>query len=799
MPRISLQYKIGFLLFIAVGSVISIGYLSYQSISSIVSSIHVKTKPDYTLITLKEIALELERAENSIRIYTFSKDENTLHPYYEVIFSIDKKLNALRKNNPDNTILLTRIDTINWLIDEKYVLWSRMIKLHETDSTHGKLASLSNELMKIDTLSKNQQQQTLFERLFKSTVEEPIVDHKELAEKINTVEDEDEQRNIQLRNEEQKLARTNRKITSRFYALMVELEKAEKAEFEERAVNADILAKQTYRWLAFFMIAVTLLALIVVFIVARYTKKTIASQQLLERSKLEAERLAQIKEIFTANVSHEIRTPLNAIYGFLEQVELNSLEEENREKIKVIKTASGNLLRIVNDVLDFSKLQSGKLMLERRHYAIRAIIDEIFLLFSESAAKNNSTLQIHIDPDVTEAYIGDPYRLQQILVNLVSNAIKFTRNGKIEIDVYEESKTKKKANLVIRIIDTGIGIASDKLEAIFEDYTQGEAGTTQMYGGTGLGLSIVRKIILLFGGTITVESRLNAGSAFTCRIPQEIGDPSLVHTEDSVFMAVPPIELQQYCILIADDEPYNRLLLKTILNKWQMPFEEALDGLDAIEKIKSDRFQLALLDIRMPGIDGIKAAGFIRNSLKKPLDEFPIIALTAAYSYEECQIYKESGFNDVIRKPFSESELLHVIISQLKLISLVPPVRVTSTKSPEKAEGNLNLSELYKISNNDETFVREMLETFVKSYHQGLKQIDDKLEVHEYEEVAEVAHKICSPCRHLGADELYRLTKKLESDCRNIDPNNNISKLVVDLKSEFLRVEQQINNKFVES
>ncbi len=794
MPKISLQYKIGFLLFIAICSVVSIGFLSYKSLSSIVSSIHVDAKPDYTLVTLKEIALELEKAENSIRVYTFSKDEKNLKPYYEVIFLIDNKLNSLRKNNPDNEILLARIDTINWLIEEKYVLWSRMIKLHEGDSTQGKLESLSNELLKIDTLSKNQQEQSLFERMFRANEEDPIVDHKELAEKINAVEIEDEERNIQLKNEELKLARTNRKITSRFYALMVELEKAEKAENEDKAVHANQLANQTYLWLGFFMIAVTLLALIVVFTVHRYIKKTIASQRALEQSKQEAERLARVKEIFTANVSHEIRTPLNAIYGFLEQVDMNSLEVENRDKLRVIKTSSENLLRIVNDVLDFSKLQSGKLVLEKTPYAIRSVIDEIFLLFNESAAKNHTALHIHVDPDVTEAYNGDPYRLRQVLVNLVGNAIKFTCNGKIEIDVYEEYKTRTKAQLIIRVSDTGIGIAPDKLEVIFDDYTQGEAGTTQKYGGTGLGLSIVKKIITLFGGTIKVESRLNAGSAFTCRIPQEIGDASEIIDVSTGIITEPPKELDQYRVLIADDEEYNRLLLKTILKKWRMPFEEAINGIDAIEKIKSNRVQLALLDIRMPGIDGMKAARFIRENLKKEPKDLPLIAITAAYSYEECEIYKKEGFNEVIRKPFSEIELLKIIVHLLNLTAHSAPAPAAVQKTQEKTIGKLNLNELYRISDNDEVFVREMLETFVKSYQQGLRQIDEKLEINEYHEIAELAHKICSPCRHLGADELWRLTKKLENECKSDVQNNNISKLVVDLKDEFIEVERLIND-----
>jgi signal transduction histidine kinase len=450
MPKINLQYKIGFLLFVAVIIVLSIGYLSYRSLSSIVSSIHVDAQPDYTLIRLKEISLELEKAENSIRLFTLSKDENHLNPYYKAIFRIDEKISLLKNNNPDDSALLAGIDSISWLIGEKYLLWSRLVKLYETDSTKGKLISLSNELMKIDTIKKNYEQQSLFKRLFKSREKELLVDHKELAEKVTAVETETEQLNKRLREEELKLARTNSRLTTRIYALMQELEKAKRTEIANKAEDANQLAQKTYLWLLFFLIAVLVLALIVVFIVARYIRKTIASQKALIKSKLEAERLARIKEIFTANVSHEIRTPLNAIYGFLEQVDMDSLEKENREKLKVVKTSSENLLRIVNDVLDFSKLQSGKLILEKTHYSIRSLLNEIFLLFNESALKNHSTLQLIIDPDVSEAYFSDPFRLKQVLINLVGNAIKFTRNGKIVIDIYEEKKVGESIELIIR-------------------------------------------------------------------------------------------------------------------------------------------------------------------------------------------------------------------------------------------------------------------------------------------------------------------------------------------------------------
>jgi CheY-like chemotaxis protein len=302
-------------------------------------------------------------------------------------------------------------------------------------------------------------------------------------------------------------------------------------------------------------------------------------------------------------------------------------------------------------------------------------------------------------------------------------------------------------------------------------------------------------MLTLYGGSIRVESRLNQGSTFTCRIPQETGNPSEIKDEAVVVAIEPPEELSRYPVLIADDEEYNRLLLKTILKKWNMPFEEAVNGIDAIEKLKSNWFKIALLDIRMPGIDGLKAARFIRETLKKQSQDLPLIAITAAHSAEECEAYKKEGFDEVVQKPFSENELLRIIIPLLNLTSTTKHTREITPRETERTEGKLDFSELYHISNNDEVFVREMLDTFIKSYQQGLKSIDEKLDAQQYFEVAEVAHKICSPCRHLGANELWRLTKKLESECKNDVQNSNISKLVASLKNEFSEVEKQINRK----
>jgi signal transduction histidine kinase/CheY-like chemotaxis protein/HPt (histidine-containing phosphotransfer) domain-containing protein len=854
MKNISLQVKIGILLFLAIVIVVSIGFISYRSMQAIVASITSGAKSDYTLISLKDISLELEKAENNIRLYSLSKSGKNLNHYYEALDAIDGMIVTL-KANTNNSQLFSTLDTLNHLILEKQYIWNEMLMINKDDVLAERLKSLSDTLLRRDTLSRyielndtivqiekhedlvneedTDEEPGFFQRLFgKKTIthddEEvsPIhaeaedegselaeavrdtidtvglaainrINPKEIADMISEVGIVDKQLTIRLRKEEIKLAETNSRLTEKFYLIMEELEHIQQKKIEQKAIMADGLARRTYLWLTFFCAAVSLLAVIVLFTVARYIRKSISYQKALEDSKKEAERLARAKEIFTANVSHEIRTPLNAIYGFLKQIDTESMGAENMEKIQVIQSSSENLLRIVNDVLDFSKLEAGKIIAEKVAFDLREILNEAYILFKNQALRNNSTLVIALSKSVSKVHVGDPYRLKQVIFNLLSNAIKFTQHGKITVHADQINLKGWRVELILTVSDTGIGIAPEKTAIIFEDYMQAEAGTTQRYGGTGLGLSIVKKILDLIGGSIRVESKLNAGSKFTCRIPLEVGKITQLKRTIDHKTRDHQEQLKHLRVLIADDEEYNRKLLKTLLKKWNMDYEEATNGLEAIEKLKTGTFALALLDIRMPALDGQKTARFVRESLKKTREQMPLIAITAAAGKAERERYIHEGFNEVICKPFDENELLNVMINLLvkQGKSKNPGMQITKKST---YTGTIDFEELMHISNNDMGFVKEMLEIFVASFRDGIKTFDKSLAEKDYHNIAETAHKIASPCRHLGAGELLKLAKEIETRSEDGQQSENISALINSLKTEFKTVEMQILNKLAE-
>ncbi len=339
-----------------------------------------------------------------------------------------------------------------------------------------------------------------------------------------------------------------------------------------KALAANQLAGKTYIWLAMFSVSGTLLAILVMFIIVRYVRKTHAYQIALKNSKDEAEKLARTKEMFMANMSHEIRTPVTAISGFTEQLLHEPFDENTTRTLKIIKSSSDHLANIINDILDFSKLQNGKLVLEKVHFSIRQILEDVYVLFERQAIRNNTMLSYSLSPDTPPVLLGDPYRLKQIMINLVSNSVKFTKNGKVHFTVKGIKKQSGEIELVMEVIDTGIGIDESKINFIFEDFTQEEMSTTRKYGGTGLGLSIVKKLVELHNGTIDCKSRKNQGTQITCHIPY-----LTVMKNRLKVMLIPPLyipeEIRNLKILIVDDEEYNRLLFKTILDRWKIKYQ----------------------------------------------------------------------------------------------------------------------------------------------------------------------------------------------------------------------------------
>lgn len=384
------------------------------------------------------------------------------------------------------------------------------------------------------------------------------------------------------------------------------------------------------------------------------TDRKEAEKQLLE-SKQYAEKLAKTKSEFLSNMSHEIRTPMNAIIGLTEILLKRDFKDQDLENLKAIKYSADNMLVIINDILDFSKIEAGKLNFENIDFDLDFLLNNLNNTFNPKAEQKKITFAIEKDEKIPPFLKGDPYRLNQILVNLIGNAIKFTFEGGVTVKVHLISDLPK-LHLSFDVIDTGIGIPESKKDEIFESFTQAYTSTTRNFGGTGLGLAITKRLTELQGGELNITSAVGEGSNFSVRLKFTEGAPvSMEPTEVDLHEDKNPLE--GINILVAEDNPVNQMLIRQVLSKWSVRFEVVDNGQDAVDFLKTHQFDIILMDLQMPVLDGFSATEQIRAQ-GGDQSAIPIIALTADALQETKQKIKESGLNDLITKPFKAEELL---------------------------------------------------------------------------------------------------------------------------------------------
>ena len=377
----------------------------------------------------------------------------------------------------------------------------------------------------------------------------------------------------------------------------------------------------------------------------------------LERAK--ALKAANAKSEFLSNMSHEIRTPMNAILG-LSDILLGADEFEGRnlENLKSIKYSAENLLIIINDILDLSKIESGKLSFEKMNFSMYAKMENFKKVMNFKASEKEIELKVIVDKSTPEYLKGDPYRLNQILINVAGNAIKFTRKGNVTVSVKSFFNDGKITWLQFDIIDTGIGIPKKALSKIFESYTQAYTDTTRLFGGTGLGLTITKKLVEFQNGEISVESEIGKGTKFTIKLPFELGE--VVKEESLEEIKANEEDIDGMKVLIVEDNVINQLVIKQVLKGWKCNYDIADNGEEAVDLFRDNEYDIILMDLQMPKMNGFEATNEIRK-LEKDNEHIYIVALTADAFPDTKKRVLKSGFSDFITKPFKPKDLLNVL------------------------------------------------------------------------------------------------------------------------------------------
>jgi PAS domain S-box-containing protein len=518
--------------------------------------------------------------------------------------------------------------------------------------------------------------------------------------------------------------------------------------------------------------------------IAQDITKEIEAEKSLKNSKEMAENLNIQKDNFIANMSHEIRTPIHAILGFTELLLEQEDEPSKKSYLESVKTAGDNLLFVINDILDLSKIEAGIIQLEKEPFDLITIVKNVFSILHLKAHQKKISFKYHIDPEVNSHLEGDKNRLSQILINLLGNAIKFTASGSVTLYITRLKKKKEITTLQFKVVDTGIGIPEGKIESIFDRFSQAEENTSRTFGGTGLGLNISHQLIERQGGKISVESEPGKGSVFSFYLPFKIGTWQPI-TKETYSYTIPAI-IRKANILLCEDNELNQRLIKAILSEKGYKIDLAENGEKGIDLFKNNNYDLVLMDIQMPFMDGYETTRTIRQTLQSKI---PIVALTANFMIAEKTKCLQIGMNDYLSKPFSKEDLMQKVD---RWLTETAENQAKAKKMALQKFPILSLETLQELSGGNKEFENEMICLFLDQ----AKKMNEELKIFSSENdilgIRSTAHKMKTSFGIIGADQKF-LNELENLPENNLNPNE-LFKILASLENQLNEIYRILNN-----
>jgi len=502
-----------------------------------------------------------------------------------------------------------------------------------------------------------------------------------------------------------------------------------------------------------------------------------------ERATITAENAVKAKQQFLSNMSHEIRTPMNAIIGFTKVVLKTELNSKQKEYLNAIKLSGDSLIVLINDILDLAKVDSGKMVFEKIPFKMVSSISAMLHLFETKIQEKNLVLIKKYDNRIPDVLLGDPVRLHQIILNLVSNAVKFTSKGEITVNVNLLNEDEENASIEFSVTDTGIGITENKIVKIFENFQQASSTTSRLYGGTGLGLAIVKQLVESQGGQISVKSILGKGSTFSFILNFQKTTEAVDSETEIIDLDT---EIKNIKVLVVEDIALNQLLMKTLLDDFGFERDIAANGKIAIEKLQAKSYDIILMDLQMPEMNGFEATEYIRNTLNSRI---PIIALTADVTTVDLAKCKAVGMNDYLAKPVDERLLYSKIVGLVKKTN--PPGIVLKTSEPaEKTEAKgkkercIDLAYLFNITKSDPKLMMEMISLYLEQTPPLIKTMKKSLENKDWKTLHAAAHKMVPSFSIMGiSPDFEHMAKKVQEYATTLNQEEEINDMILQLEN----------------
>nr|WP_262709539.1 ATP-binding protein [Flavobacterium caseinilyticum] len=512
-----------------------------------------------------------------------------------------------------------------------------------------------------------------------------------------------------------------------------------------------------------------------------------------ENATIIAENAVKAKQQFLSNMSHEIRTPMNAIIGFTKVVLKTELSAKQKEYLTAIKLSGDALIVLINDILDLAKVDAGKMVFEKTPFKLKSSISSMLHLFETKTQEKNLKLLKDYDANIPTVLVGDSIRLHQIILNLVSNAVKFTNTGNITVGVHMLHEDNEQVILEFAVTDTGIGIPETKIESIFENFQQASSGTSRLYGGTGLGLAIVKQLVEQQGGKIRVKSTVNSGTTFSFTLVFDKTDEA-APLENEIYEL--NTEIKDIKVLVVEDMPLNQLLMKTLLDDFGFERDIAENGAVAIEKLKNKKYDIILMDLQMPVMNGFETTEYIRKTMNSKI---PIIALTADVTTVDLAKCKAAGMNDYLAKPIDERVLYSKIIGILKN----PEVAKFGKKNVGKKNDSgkkvkcINMVYLNEHTKSNPVLIKEMISLYLIQTPPLINTIKQSLEDKNWPSLAAAVHKMIPSFSIMGIHTDFEdMAKKIQKIAVAKDNTEEITDLVLQIEEICLQACSELEHEF---